>query len=182
MSMKWRHYVQNYLQSPCTKPQDASELMTSRFHWNPVTIGLLAFNTVHKRSYLITRLHTHCWFRHQIIDTEWNSSFWRQPRALSILFYFSTLLQKKTKIKILENINLQHLCQVAGYYFVSISCALYMSWIKYWIMFYPSLKDDRTMERLVPTLSTLWTNLSLANRQEIFMSFKDCRRNSHYTL
>lgn len=75
-----------------------SKSMTSRFYWNPVTIGLLAFHAIHKRSYLSTRLRTHRRFCHWIIGTERNSSFWRQPLACSI-FDFSTLLQKKTGIK-----------------------------------------------------------------------------------
>lgn len=70
--------------------------MMSRFQWNPVTIGLLAFNTIHKRGYLSRRRCTHRGFCHWIIGTEWNSSFLRQPRTLSIItFHFSTLLKIK---------------------------------------------------------------------------------------
>lgn len=104
----WTHYKQNYTvhleKCPwyelCTKLLTKSmykatwricKSMTRRSHWNPMTIGLLAFNTIHKRRYL-RRICAHCRFCHCIIGTEWDSSFWREPWALSIIFHFITLL------------------------------------------------------------------------------------------
>lgn len=157
--------------------------MTSRSHWNPLTIRLLALNTIHKRSYLSWRLRANCRLRHWIIDTEGNSSFWRQLWTLSISFQFSTLLQKRQEWKV-------KMCKLTfsslNWISVPLPPTFHAQSTGLWSlvqneMRFPVWKVVKRW-RLSPALSTLWADLSLGNTQEIFMSFKDSWGNSHYNV